>query len=258
MDEFLDSPILKVGGMSWIAKLNNQEMAAVAAKLSAEDLPVFFACLSPVRVKNIIEQVNDNEAKAKFFLGLAQIATVTQEKVEPFFERLRTLEPKTDRAGGKNSSQLVNAEKYLKQAVDSMEAIDQEKVFSYLDQSSPVSQALRRQFLPFEAIRKVPVAIMRELFGERANDQIAQILFASPPDLRDLVLSSLPDIKQQTVKDKLKQLDGDSVYKKRHEQKSYQAQKAITSYIAQLLQEGIITLDDADGSRPLSEVNSAA
>jgi flagellar motor switch protein FliG len=107
-------------------------------------------------------------------------------------------------------------------------------------------ESIREHYIPFRMISVLPKELVMEIFAERPDGQIAQIIFDASPEIRNLVINALPEIRAESVRDELRVLDDDNFYRKRNRKVSAKLQKEVSKYLLRLYSEGLISFAGSD------------
>lgn len=240
VEEFGGSPILKLTDVAWLARLGNAELARITSELAKPLRPAFLACFSPVRVKKMVESATDDTMKKALVTAVVELGAATPADLEKLFAELPKLKAKAEST--KETGGLVDGARYLGRLAESLGDEDQKLLLDEIGRKDDVRKDFAKHYVAFEAVQSLPKEMLVEIFGERANEQIAMLIFAAAEPVRQAVIKALPEVKAATVVDELKLLDAKTFYKKRNEKQSIALQRQISTYLLRLKDEGL--LDD--------------
>jgi Mg/Co/Ni transporter MgtE len=247
MEEFLDSPLIKIKNSSWFTRMSSEEMKDLIASMGDDDRPVFLALLKPQRVRSILDTCTNTKDREVIIGALANIDRVTEDQIAPFLEKLTESRKTQSQSIAKKGA--VDSAKYIAQIIAELPDAEQQTILASVARNPQLNAGLRDHFIPFAMIKAVPNELILEIFGERPDNQIATMLFDSSDDVRNRVIESLPELKREGVKDELKLLEGNKFYEKRYRMQSSALQKEVTQYLLMLYQEGLISFgNDGQGS----------
>ena len=80
-EEFVDSPLMKLKDLTWLTKMNTDEMREFTISLDPELRPAFFACLTPGRVQSMIRSCTEAEQKTELIQSLKDLDEVTSDQI---------------------------------------------------------------------------------------------------------------------------------------------------------------------------------
>ncbi len=240
VEEFGGSPILKLTDVAWLARLGNAELARITSELAKPLRPAFLACFSPVRVKKMVEASGDETMKKALMTAVVELGAATPADLEKLFAELPKLKAKAEAT--KETGGLVDGARYLGRLAESLGDEDQKLLLDEIGRKDDVRKDFAKHYVAFDAVQNLPKEMLMEIFGERANEQIAMLIFAAAEPVRQAVIKALPEVKAATVVDELKLLDAKTFYKKRNEKQSLALQRQISTYLLRLKDEGL--LDD--------------
>lgn len=252
VEEFSDSPIMKLNDLGWLLKLNNTDLAKAVAEISGSLRPAFLACLSPTRVKKILESAVEVGTKKAIVKAAVEVGAVKDEDFEKLLNELTKMRSKKE--SNQAASGLVDRARYLSKLAETLNDEDQKILLEEIGRKEEVQKDFAKYYVPFSAIGNLPKEIILEIFGERPDNQVALMLFAADEKVRQAVIKALPEIRAATVLDELKLLDSQSFYKKRNEKQSIALQRTVSNYLLKLKEEGLLD----DNIRNLRVVNNAA
>jgi flagellar motor switch protein FliG len=243
VEEFSGSPIMRLSDTAWITRMSSDELARFTLGLEDALRPAFLACLSPLRVQKMIESCSAEPDKRRLVEGLLAVGKVVESDIDALVQAIKAKKAAEAAAGART---LVDPGRYLGALVAGLGDEDQKLLLAEIDRDKAVKQTVERSYVPFSAVTRLPKEMLVEIFGERANEQIALLLFAAAAEVREVVLKSLPDIKAATVRDELKLLDAKTFYKKRNDRASALLQRQITAYLLKLREEGLLDTSAAE------------
>ena len=244
--EFSDSPLMTMRNATWLTRLTSAQLVEVALSCTEDQRPAFLACLSPVRVKRLIAAATNAENKSKLVRALGQIPQVTSEMMRKFIDEASSSEVIQEKLA---SLQIVtDGAEYFGAVADDLSEEDQQIMLASAGSNPEAQKRLRNMFLPFSSIQRVPKELLKEIFESRNASQISIILFASNQAVRDHVLSALPNIKADGVRDELKVMDAQPLLAPKNRKSSLKVQKDITRYMMRMANDGLISLEDGDAS----------
>jgi flagellar motor switch protein FliG len=241
VEEFTDSPLMELKDLSWLTKMSTGEIARLINSLSDQERPVFLACLSPERVKKILEGANSSD-KEVIIKSLAVVDTVTHESIKPVIDGISSRMSK----GTKSSTTqrfAVDGAKYIAAVASELSDAEQAKLFDVIGGKANLVESVREHYIPFNMLTSLPKELVLEIFSDRPDAQIAQIIFDSKDDVRSTVINAFPDIRAESVKDELRVLDSDKFYDKRNRKMSLRLQKEISRYLLRLHSEGLLAFN---------------
>lgn len=248
MDEFVDSPLMQIKDLNWLTKMTSSEMASFTASLPEVERPVFLACLTAERVKLLLSAMTSEEDKEKIFKAISQIDQVTEDRINPVMTEIskRMATAVRDKKGATRFA--VDGARYLADIAADLSENEQKSLFRMLNGKAQLLKGIQQHFIPFNSVTRLPKDLIIEIFNEQPDQRIAQIVFDSPEEVRNKIVSSLPEIRAESVKDELRALDNDVFYAKRHRSTSSKLQKEISIYLLKLHSEGLLKLEDAEES----------
>jgi flagellar motor switch protein FliG len=245
LEEFLDSPLIKIKDLGWLSRMSTRQMAKFAASLAGEERAVFLACLSPERTKKLIESCESDAEKGALLDALTTIDQVTADKILPVIEKISARMSGKGAAPAVDKKFAVDGARYIAAVASDLPEAEQSKLFAAIGKNEQLTEGIREHFVPFALVATLPKELIVEMFSNRSDPQIAQLLFDSAEDLRKTVLASLPEIRAESVRDELKALDDAKFYEKRNRRMSQRLQKEISTYLQKLYAEGLIAFNKA-------------
>jgi flagellar motor switch protein FliG len=264
MAEFEGSPLMELRDLSWLTKKSNADLARFLCELTDEERPVFLACLSPERVKKLLEVPMDSGDRTLILRSVAGIGAVTEDSIKPTIAAI-AMRAARPLESAEPSRAAVDGAKYIAMVASDLVEADQRAIFDAIKDDKALVEDVRQHYIPFGNIRLLPKELLTEIFGDRADQQIALILFDAGQEVRDAVVGSLQEIRAESVKDELKVLDEDKFYRKRNQKSSTRLQREISKYLQTLYSEGLISFDarpgdggKKDGGDPDAGNNNAA
>lgn len=246
MEEFLNSPLMDVKDLRWLTKMTTKDMAKFIVNLSDGERPVFLACLSPERVKRLLGAVSEDD-KDVLLRSLAIIDTVTEDRIRPVIDQISKKMSFSMQSKQAGPRLVVDSAKYIASVAADLSEAEQTKLFQVLQDKAGLVEGIKEHFIPFASITSLPKELVLEIFGDKSDPQIAQIVFDSAEDVRKVVLLALPEIRAESVKDELRALDENKFYDKRNRKLSLRLQKEISKYLQRLYAEGLLTFQKKDG-----------
>lgn len=248
MEEFLSSPLMGIKDLQWLTKMSTPDMAKFIINLSDTERPIFLACLSPERVKRLLSAVKE-EDKEVLIRSLASIDTVTEDKIRPVIDQLSKKMSGSSQGKPVGPRLAVDSAKYIASIASDLSEAEQAKLFGVLQDKTGLVEGIKEHFIPFATVTSLPKDLVLEIFGDKQDQQIAQIVFDSAEDVRKVVLAALPEIRAESVKDELRALDDNKFYEKRNRKLSLRLQKEISRYLQRLYAEGLLTVVKKDESK---------
>jgi hypothetical protein len=178
MDEFVGTPLMQLKDLSWLTKMTNVEMANFAVKLSDTDRATFMACLSPERMKFLIDAIQDPTQRTKLLQSIAGVRNVTDEEIAPFIKEISKtmVDPKET---GKGPRKAVNGAKFVAQVASSLVESDQAKIYELIDADKEFVSNLKQHYVPFRVVKDLSQQIIKEIFGNLSDNEIAKTIFDS-------------------------------------------------------------------------------
>jgi flagellar motor switch protein FliG len=252
MAEFQNSPLMELKDLSWLTKKSTPELAKFLCELTDEERPIFLACLSPERVLRVLEVEMDANDRALILRSVAMITQVTEDAILPAIAGIaaRVAQPSGPREPARPA---VDGAKYIAAVAADLVESDQKALFDVIKDDKELIEDVRQYYIPFSNVRMLPKELLLEIFGDRADQQIAVILFDASPEVREAVIGCLQEIRAESVKDELKVLDEDKFYKKRNQKASAKMQREIGRYLQTLYAEGLVSFEARPGAAKTGE-----
>jgi hypothetical protein len=238
VEEFAGSPIMQIKDSDWLLRLSNEELAKTTLALPVTLRSVFLACFSPIRVKKMVEASADSSSKKALVEAAVNLGESSQDSIPRLLEELAKI--RTSMQQPKEPSSGVDRARYLSRLAENLNNEDQKLLLTEINRKDDVQKDFSKYYVAFNVIRNLPKEIILEIFGERTDNQIAIMIFASEDETREAVLKALPEIRSATVRDELKLLDSKPFYKKRNEKQSLALQRQISNYLIRLKDEGLL------------------
>jgi flagellar motor switch protein FliG len=258
MAEFSDSPLLSITNATWLTRLTSAELSEVALSLGAAQRPVFFACLTPQRVKKLLVATADAEAKKQLIRAVGQITQVTADAIRAFIDEASNSPAIQEKLKGMQV--MTDGGEYFGALAEDLGEDEQQILIDAARNNPELQRRLSSLFLPFSAVQRVPKELLQDMLQSRSGAQIASILFAAPQPVRDHVMTALPSIKADAVKDELKVMDGQPQLAPKHRKASLKVQKEIVRLVQRLVSDGLVVIDAkaGGGSGPLNVAKAPA
>jgi flagellar motor switch protein FliG len=256
MDEFTNSPLMKIKNINWLTRMTSEQMADFVFRLPQKYRAAFIACLSPYRTKSMLQSAKRREVRESIVRAIAAIGEVSIEKLNDFLEYAKSSPEVMQRSAQKQG--LVDDFNYLAAVVGEFEPEDEEILSNAIANNANLKAKVYQFYLPFKSITRVPREWISQIFESRQKNQIALILFDSDTKVREHIISCLSGIKAEAVKEELKGLEDDKVYSLKNKKQSRKLQKEISTYILGLINNGTIELTNDNPQSPFDKTSGAA
>lgn len=241
MDEFLESPLIKVKNIGWLTKLSTDELKNLALELDKEERSQFLACFSPTRLSLLIEKTVDTVEKDKLIDCIVDIDTVTVTEIESMFVKIEQMYSQKIKADSERVRKLVDGPHYVAKVISSLRIKDDRtKLVSKLSRRTELMEAIRNYYIPFESIAKLSTRTIEEIFAKRPAQQVALALFSTSDDVKDSIMTAVPELLRESIKEELETLQADRQASKKYEMQSNKVQQEICRYLLLLNKDGLL------------------
>lgn len=240
MGEFTGSPLAQLQQVGWLTRISSEDMAAFAAKLTDDHRAAFLACLSPERTKRMISAARTREIRHAIITMLPRLSEVKMDQIQRFLEFGNNSLDVAKLV--RESSGVLDYVRHLSEIIGDLDPDDQELIAKSMENNPELQERLRRTYLPFRAITRVPREWLSQLVEKRSNEQVATLLYSAPQVVREHVVSALPPIRAEAINHDLKNLDTSQTSPVRRRRDSQQLQKEMSRHILALVNNGTIEL----------------
>ena len=240
MDEFTGSPLAQLQQVGWLTRMSSEDMATFAAKLTDDHRAAFLACLSSERTKRIIAAAKSKEIRQQIITTLPRLGEVKIDQVQRFLEFGNSSLDVAKMV--RESTSVLDHVQHLSEIIGDLDPEDQEVVAKSMENNPDLQERLRRTYLPFRVITRVPKEWVAQLMEGRSNDQVATLLFAASKTIREYVVNALPPIRTEAISHDLKMMDEAPTASVRRQRDSQTLQKELSKHVLTLVNNGTIEL----------------
>lgn len=255
MDEFSSSAISELKNLEWLTRMTTSQMKEFILPLKEEQRTAVLACLPPTRISMILAETQGTQDRQKMLKSLQGLDKISNTQlVEIMNDVGKSAKPSTS----SESQKPVDSAKVLAAVIETLPAADQDELIEKVGQNKSLASKMREYFVPFSAVLKLPKELILEIFVERSDQQIAQILFAAGEDIRKAVIGTMPEIRAASIDDELRVLDSKQFYKTRNTAISLRLQKEISGFLLKLAKEGLLDASTDAALKVVGDVNNGA
>ena len=226
--EFARSPLgLRLEDPHWLAELSSEQLLMLMLNVPAELRAALLSCLSPLRVSKGMLLCTSDDDKQKLMTALQSINLVSEDDLDNLLHFLAS-------KGKKLAQRRMNAPntaRYLGAVINQLSKDESYQMLASLQNKPQLLNELRQHFLPFESIAHLAPKDVATIFAERAERDIAYILFNTDILTRDMVLSALPEVTRLGVREELRQLEADNKRRSANFHLSARLQLEVRNYL---------------------------
>ncbi len=232
--EFARSPLgLRLESPGWLAELSSAQLLHLMLNVPDELRAALLSCLSPLRVSKAVLLSTSESEKQKLMTALQTINLVSEDDLDSLLHFLA-------RKGKKLTQRCLDephTARYLGAVISNLSKDDSYQMLASLQHRPQLLQELRRHFLPFESIATLTPPEVAAVFAERAERDIAYILFNTDTLTCDTVLNALPEVTRLGVREELRQLTSDREQRSANLHLSARLQLEVRNYLRACAEE---------------------
>ena len=226
--EFARSPLgLRLKDPHWLAELSGEQLLLLMLNVPSELRAALLSCLSPLRVSKAMLLCTSDTDKQKLITALQSINLVSEDDLDSLLHFLTSK--------GKKFAQRrmndPNTARYLGAVISELSKDESYQMLASLQDKPQLLAELRQHFLPFESIAQLDAKDVAAIFAERAERDIAFILFNTDILTRDTVLNALPEVTRLGVREELRQLEADGKQRSANFHLSARLQLEVRNYL---------------------------
>lgn len=240
VDEYSNSPLLKLNGIDWLYKLTNQQLVELTLALGEDDQVVFLACFTPARIASMLEKTEES-SKASLIHAVRQIDELKNFDLEAVFTRAEAKYLELSVAFEEKVQSLIDAPRFYADIIKGLPGEDRNRMLSAIEEKEDLMQAIKRYYIRFEEIRHIEDHLVRSLFSKRPANQLALIALTAPEDIQTIIIGSVPEALQETVQEDLERLKSNERQKVQNIKKSQQLHDEVSAALLRMNKEGLLT-----------------
>lgn len=248
LDEFTNSPLLKIKDVDWFTRLTNKDMQLISLELNSEDRIKFLASFSPSRLVSILNSCENDTDKDNLIESIKEVDQVTTENIDEIFNTVKTTWDKISKNQEEEVKKLIDGPRFFASMIQELKGEARENLLQKLAHRTDLMEQIKKYYIPFDTIEKLSNDAVKSIFGKRPTSQIALIIFSASEASREAAINSMPEMLQDTIREELTTLDSDKAKEKANKISSLKLQDEICRYLLKLNKEGLLEYKEDSGN----------
>ena len=245
LDEFTDSPLMKIRNIEWLTKINSQKLVELTLSLPPEEQSGFLSCFTPSRLAYMLQAITEPDQKEQLIQAIKGIDTAQVKDYRSLFEKIEKRFKAQEKQISEEVKRIIDPPRFYAQIISELEPGDRAKFLRAIEDKQDLLVSLKKYYMRFEEVRNIEDHILRSLLGKRPAKELAILAFTAPADIQDLIIKAMPEALQVITREELETLKGNEAQKAANAKRSLEMQDEIARALLKMNKEGLVTFKEA-------------